>query len=435
MTDPLPSDKPERLMSLDAFRGLTILGMIFVIAIAAGQYQKESVPLPLTQSWFGSLPISTWFHAETGYDLWQSRESLRLRESGLDEKQIQAAIAAAPETARKNIGLTVTDLVAPWFVFIVGVCIPLSRQTRETDWAGPVLRRTGLLVLVGVVYMSLVIKQVTWWWGVLQAIGIAYLCGALLFKAAPQHRGWIVFAVAGGNLLMTALFPWWTGAWENVTAPFGTLSNPSGSWVKPWIVHCQPWLSISYGVMTMIGVLVGQVIPTGDSHRILRRCFCVGVLFTSLGYLIHAIGWQTGQWHLCMSKPDVTTSYAFFAAGLGALCFGLFYYVVDVRKIRGWIFPLVVFGGNPLLAYFLQIILRRLFESLGLIGAFNRVNPDNTFVQNWAVLFGSPGFPSPWVLDFFSKGGWMGVMWGLLWTACLWACVLFCNRRGWYWKL
>lgn len=68
------------------------------------------------------------------------------------------------------------------------------------------------------------------------------------------------------------------------------------------------------------------------------------------------------------------------------------------------------------------------------VGLFNRVTEANTTVYNWARLFGDDGQPAQWVLDFFHKGGYHGVMWGLIWTACLWLIVLWCNRRELYWK-
>ncbi|MCC5876455.1 MAG: hypothetical protein JJU11_09590, partial [Candidatus Sumerlaeia bacterium] len=141
-----PPPKKERLLSLDAFRGFTILGMVFVIAVAAGQYQHHPDHLPQKMSWFGSLPVSTWFHADVGYHLWEAAERERLQEefAGLPDapERIAAAIAEAPESRLKNIGLTFTDLIAPWFVFIVGVCVPLSRRKRGGEWWRHVMSRT-----------------------------------------------------------------------------------------------------------------------------------------------------------------------------------------------------------------------------------------------------------------------------------------------------
>lgn len=419
--------KKERLASLDAFRGFTILGMILVIAVAAGGYQWEEEHLPQKMSWMGSLPVSTWFHADVGGMMWVAEQ----REAGLSEE----AIRAMPEYQIRNIGVTFTDLIAPWFVFIVGVCVPLSRARRGGAWWGHVSSRTLMLIVAGIVYISLVIQQISWWWGVLQAIGVAYFCAALTARL-PSFWKWVaVFGVAILHLLMTELTVWWTGAWKGIDAPFGTLTNPNGNWLRPLTIHCLPWLSISYGIMAMIGVLVGEEVLSRDPRRIARRCLTAGLLFVVLGWIIHRIGFATENLSLAMNKPDVTASFAFFTAGLGALVFLGFYWLIDVMKIGWWAVPLAVIGMNPLLAYFLMIVQRRVLEVLGLIGAFNRVTEQNAFVQNWAALFGDPDSPSHAVLVFFHKGGYMGLFWGLVWTAILWMIVRWCNRRGLFWKL
>lgn len=433
--DPLqPEEKPakkERLESLDAFRGFTILGMVFVIAIAAGQYWQEiENPLPQTMSWFGSNPVSTWFHSDVGFEIY----TYTLEEQGIPPEQFEQTKEYQQAYRIRQIGVTFTDLIAPWFVFIVGACIPLSRSRRGGDWWRHVGWRTFMLIFAGVIYIALVIKQLTWWWGVLQAIGVAYFMGAVLCKFPKGPPRWIIIlAVAGFHLLMSSTTHWWTGAFEDIDAPFMTLTNPNGSALRPLLVHCQPWLSIGYGIMTMIGVLVGESLVTKDPQQIRNKCLLVGGSFVAIGYVIHQMGFILGRLELCMSKADVTTSYAFFTAGLGALCFLGFYWVMDVMKYKKWAWPLTVYGANPLLAYFTMIIMRRGFESLGVIDAFNRV-PGNEFVHNWAIFFGSEDSPAMWVYAFFAKGGYMGVFWGLVWCFLLWLIVLYFNKRNLYWK-
>jgi predicted acyltransferase len=447
----LPVPNRRRLESLDAFRGFTILGMIFVIAVAAGQYQWETPGLPQKMRWLDSLPVSTWLHADVAFAIWERETKAALTmeleadpdfAAGADAasrtafiaEEVQSRIAQAPERKLKNIGVTFTDLIAPWFVFIVGAVIPLGRRREGEEYYYHALRRTLMLILAGVIYIALVIKQVSIWWGVLQAIGVAYFCAALTARL-PVIQQWIaVFVVGGLNLLLTETVPAWTNAFKS-TLPFGSLTNPEGDWLRPLTIHCLPWLSISYGVMSMIGVLVGNAIATKDDSKVVRQCLLVGLLFTGLGYIIHKVGIATERYSLCANKVDVTTSYAFFTAGLGALTFLGFYWLIDMKKVSRWAFPLVVFGANPLLAYFLQIVMRRTFESLGVIDIFNRVTPDNKLVMNWATFIGSEQAPAQVVLDFFSKAGYMGVFWGLVWTACLWAVVLWCNRKNFYWKL
>jgi predicted acyltransferase len=422
----------KRILSLDTFRGFTILGMVFVIAVAAGDYFHESGHLPQKMRWFGSPPVSTWFHAEAGWELWHEE----MAASGATQEEIEGHDLFP----FKNIGVTFTDLVAPWFVFIVGACIPLTRRRGLAFWTH-VLWRTVFLIVLGMIYISLVIRQISWWWGVLQAIGIAYLCGALVYQLPSIGRWVAVFVVGLFNLLMTEVVPWWTGAWESLEQPFWSLSNPAGHVWKPLIIHCQPWLSLSYGVMTMIGVLLGEALVTNDRRRILRRCLELAGIFIVLGYLIHKIGLLVGNHSLAMNKPDVTTSYAFFTAGLGALVFLGFYWVIDVWRVRFWTRPLDVFGTNPLLAYFMMIVMRRVFDAFGITdpegwnGIFARVTDANTTVHSWAVALTGWGVPEVITLEFFRKSGYHGVMWGLIWTLCLWLIVVWFNRRNVYWKI
>jgi hypothetical protein len=84
----------------------------------------------------------------------------------------------------------------------------------------------------------------------------------------------------------------------------------------------------------------------------------------------------------------------------------------------------------------MMILMRRcLFDALGLTGIFNRVTTENTLVHNWAVWLGSEDKPAAWVFELFRKSGYHGVMWGLIWTLCLWLIVAYCNRKRIFWKL
>jgi predicted acyltransferase len=169
-----PQAAPNRIDAIDTFRGLTIFLMVFVIAIAG--YHT----LPQKTSWLGSLPVSTWHHAEVA---WEQFEAAKIAE-GLTLEEIQAL----PEYKLKNVGLTITDLVAPFFVFIVGLCIPLSRSRRGKEWWHRVWTRTLKLLLAGVLYISLILG-LSWWWGILQAIAISYLIASLSLRLSPRGRG------------------------------------------------------------------------------------------------------------------------------------------------------------------------------------------------------------------------------------------------------
>ncbi|BCW99021.1 MAG: hypothetical protein KatS3mg024_1848 [Armatimonadota bacterium] len=402
-----------RVASIDAFRGFTIFLMVLVIAVAG--YPR----LPHERSWFGSLPVSTWKHADTGWETFVEEK----KAEGLSEAEIERL----PEAARKKVGCTLTDLVAPFFVFIVGVCIPLSRSRRGAEWWRHVLTRTAGLIAAGVLYISLILG-LSWWWGILQAIGVAYLMGAASLKLGRPWRWAAIPAVLIFHALMSRYTGWWLGLGDT-QEPFWTIANPLGDPLKPLRVHCLPWVSISYGAITVAGVLLGEAVATRDHRQVARRSLVLGLLCGGSGLAIHQLGMATGQYDLCFNKPDVTASYALFTSGVAALTFLAFYWVVDVRGIRGWTAPLDVLGSNALLAYFMQIIMRLAFRALG-IEPFFKGTPTEP-VQMWAGLWDSP----LWQRFLLDRSGYLGLAWGLLWTGSLWLIIRGCNRRGIFWKL
>lgn len=440
----------RRVDSIDAFRGFTILGMIFVIQVAGYKH------LPPTFPHFGSAPVSEWKHAGEDNDpeewaKWEgldpaSQESSRYRQARISEradddtytvelldekgttqtfsgvhipyaKRLQPGepvIAHRPAGdppagssrwsagdgavgfSGKGNGCTFTDLVAPFFVFIVGLCLPLSKKGRAAGWWKHALARTGLLILAGVIYISLILK-LSWWWGILQAIGIAYLMGALAMQLPVAGRWVLIVALAAFHAWASRVIPWWVhiGPLEGKA---WTIGNLNGNPLLPLNVHCTPWGSIGYGIITVVGTLLGEKVATRDPKTIIRECLVLGVAFTATGYL----------WHLFqapMNKDYVSSSYALFTAGQGALWFLAFYLLIDVMHTKAWYWPLTVFGANALLAYFMQPVVRIFLNALG-VGEF-----------------------------FRGHAGWEGMAWGALWTLILWVVVLGCNRRRIYWKL
>lgn len=415
VSDNIPKPPRVRVESVDAFRGLTILLMVFVIAVAAENYR----PLPQTMSWFGSLSVSTWNHAEVGWERFVEKK----KGAGLPDQEIHTL----PEAGLKNIGLTVTDLVAPFFVFIVGIAIPLSKGRRGQEWWRHVLVRTIMLILAGVLYMSLILG-LSWWWGILQAIGVAYFMGAASMKLSRPGRWTAIVALLALHMAMSHYFAWWLH-FGDTSDPSWTIFQIHGSWAKPLTLHCRPWVSISYGVMTMIGVLLGEAVAGGKRTEITRMAILVGSVFTLAGFALHTAGLYTGATEFCFNKPDVTASYAMFASGVGALVFLLMYYVIDIRGWKKWAYPLKIFGANALLAYFMQIIMRIFFRALHIEPLF--AGQPNDMLRQWASLLDSPLWNS-FLLD---KAGYNGMLWGAIWTFCLWLIVRYCNQRNIYWKL
>ena len=434
-TPGLLAQPKKRIESIDAFRGFTILAMLFVIQVAG--YRN----LPLTFPHFNSAPVSTFKHAGEDGDarewaFWEGKKHSAIYRNAKIESKISNTVynvalldekgniektyekakvvhakplakgdaiiainrpgAAQPEFRGIGNGCTFTDLVAPFFVFIVGLCIPLSKQRRGMAWWKHVGTRTLLLILAGVIYISLILKT-SYWWGILQAIGVSYFMGAAFMRLPATGRWVAIAAIAAFHAFMSWKFNWWLELGDK-SRPFLTIGNLSGDPLRPLTVHCTPWASISYGLCTIAGTLLGDAIVTRDRRKIIRQSLIVGIVFSAAGYLLHL-------YQAPMNKDYVSPSYSIFTSGIGALTFLLFYAIIDIGGFKAWAFPLNVFGANALLAYFMQPVVRIFIRALGF-------------------------------LEFFgNQAGWSGVYAGLLWTALLWCVVLWCNKKEIYWKL
>jgi hypothetical protein len=184
-----------------------------------------------------------------------------------------------------------------------------------------------MLILASMVYISLILG-LSWWWGILQAIGVAYFMGAASMRLSRSGRWVAIFAVLAFHMTISHGFAWWL-RFGDTPEPFWTISQLHGSWAKPLILHCRPWVSISCGAMTMIGVLLGEALAGGKRTEITRRAIVVGGVFTLAGFALRSAGLNTGATELCFNKPDVTASYAMFTSGVGAFVLLLLYYAKE----------------------------------------------------------------------------------------------------------
>lgn len=347
-----PSTAPrERLLSLDVFRGLTIAGMLLV-----------------------NTP-GTW-----------------------------SAIYPPLEHAAWN-GWTPTDLIFPFFLFIVGITTELSlsaRRARGADEAAlrrQIIRRGALIFLFGFLLNG--VPFFTWTaipgnpdptilqrigdrllhWrllGVLQRIGLAYIAAGLIARKASVQR--LVIVIAGillgywvvltclpvpgthgtiGALLMdhpeTTMAAWWDRTlldWTrfglgNHTWPSSVTWDPEGFFSTiPAVASC------------LIGNLAGRWIVQ-QKRTLLDR---ISALFA-----VGALGMMAGlmwNWVLPINKSLWTSSYVVFSAGVACVSLATIMWIVDVQGVRGWVAPWVAYGRNPLIAYVGSFFMARMMYTV-----------------------------------------------------------------------
>ena len=224
-------------------------------------------------------------------------------------------------------GWTPTDLIFPFFLFIVGVAIPLALGRRRADGEGRgrivarILRRSIVIFALGLILhavpsFDLATLRIP---GVLQRIAVCYLVGALLFVAT----GWRTQVI----LSTAALVGYWAALMFVPVPGFGAgdLSQEGNlaAWLDRAVLGPHIWRvgrvydpegilsTVPAVVTTLLGVLTGQWIRRARSAIVALR----GLL--AAGSVGIALGLAWGHW-LPLNKALWTGSYAAFTAGATA---------------------------------------------------------------------------------------------------------------------
>jgi predicted acyltransferase len=312
-----PVSPSSRLMSLDLFRGATIAGMILVNN--AGDEASSYWPLKHAQ-WNGWTP---------------------------------------------------TDLVFPFFLFIVGVAMPFSFSARlkrgesRRELLRHVLSRGVVLFALGVFLNGFPNHyQLSSWrvYGVLQRIAICYVISAIL-ALWTNWRTWIVAIAACllGYWILMRFVPVPGFGIPTHDIPLLDPDRNLAAWLDRRLLagHLYEGTRDPEGVLStipavatsLLGLLTGQWLRSSRSARSKTLGMALfGVIGVVAGKILD-LGFP-------INKKLWTSSYVVFTAGLALLCLTLCYWMVDVKRWRGlWTKPLLVFGMNAIAAYvFAEVI-------------------------------------------------------------------------------
>lgn len=311
-----------RLRSLDVFRGATIAGMILVNN--AGDEAQTWGPL---------------LHAE-----WH--------------------------------GWTPTDLVFPFFLFIVGVAIALALGDLATDPAErgeihtKILRRAALLFVLGLLLTWYPFYTVDWSRaripGILQRIGLVYGLAALAaVHLRPRGR-----ALLGVTLLVGY---WAVMKWVPVPG-FGagdwSVQGNLAAWLDQQVLGSHIWryapgpgdpeglLSTLPALATaLLGVAAGEALRSPRPRVETLRRFVVS------GFVLVGLGLLWGQ-AFPINKNLWTSSYVLLAGGLALLLFAATAWTVDLRGWTAWARPFESFGKNSIVAFVGSSLMAKTFYAI-----------------------------------------------------------------------
>jgi predicted acyltransferase len=313
-------------------------------------------------------------------------------------------------------GCTPTDLIFPFFLFVVGVSAALSLVPRlEQGVSAGALARTALWRALRIVALGVLINLLAWWWmpgvhmrfpGVLQRIGICFAAIALLAIYTRSRLQWSAIAalllgywallVMGGSL----------DRWVNIisrtdTAVFGhfvyLIDPTTGRGHDP-----EGLLSTLPSVATaLLGLRMGTWLRAGK----IRALLIAGVAMVALGAVWSVV--------LPLNKNLWTSSFVLWCAGWATLALIIFHALIDRR---GW--PAIGrrFGMNAIAAYAGSELMQIILPALGWQDPLYQ----HVF-SNWI----SP-LAGPYIASLAYAVAFVAVWWVIVWVM---------DRRKWYAKL
>lgn len=251
------------------------------------------------------------------------------------------------------MGLRFYDVIWPAFMLMVGVSIPLSyarrrRTQSDSQIRRQVLKRALVLFLLGSLRTSVQLNspELIELSSALQPIALAYLVTSFLAGASRRVQ-------AGVGVLILLLYAL---ALQFIPAP----GVPAGSYEKDVNLvravdlmvlgrtHVEGWGTVLSAIptisTTILGLLIGQLLMSDRPARYKAKIIgLTGLGCVALGLALSPV--------IPVIMKLWTTSYGIMSAGFACIQFLIFYWIIDVLGFRKWSFPFVVIGMNAIAIY------------------------------------------------------------------------------------
>ena len=314
-------------------------------------------------------------------------------------------------------GCKLADFVFPFFIFILGMAIPLANSNKEQSFTNGTkylirslriiclglflnffntitifnLEGTSLLffrilltLIIGVAllgnysfstkkyttillfcsFMVLAFGTVQFQevrlLGVLQRIGMVYFFASLVYTFfSTRVQVGIVISILLGYWAMMRLIPV-----PGVGVANFEIGTNLAAWIdqiilkehvyagtKPWdpegILATLP--AIAQGIM---GALIGQLLlNNANAIQLMKKLWVIGLVLVFLGVIMSV--------YFPINKSIWTSSYVLFTSGIAIMLFNVLYYLADYKELKKMFFPLVLWGINPMIVFFLSGVIPR----------------------------------------------------------------------------
>ena len=285
-------------------------------------------------------------------------------------------------------GWTPTDLIFPFFVFMIGISVSIvmthelakGTQKRQLLWSAAV-RGVKLFLLglfLALFYFNFVDPNFSWIesqllsirvMGVLQRLGLVFFFTvAIVAYFKPLGRFVCLLALLLGYFVAMLYLPYNLPTGESVVGELA-FGNNLQAWFDAWIFSsnhvyygdASPFHFDPEGLLStlpaiggaLMGVFTGDLLldKTLSTEKKCRILLLAGILGIAIGEL----------WGLVfpINKSLWTSSFVVMSTGWASLLLGLLVWLLDIKRITLWSAPFVVFGANAIAFYMLSAVLAR----------------------------------------------------------------------------
>lgn len=366
-------DSVQRIESIDVLRGITILVMIFVndlagvsgtpawmrhVSATADGMTFVDVVFPAFLFIVGmAMPFAIGKRLESGGSLWEVWKHILIRTAGL---LIIGVIMVNGDTVSSDGIINQQILLLTGYA---GVLLIWNKPHGRHKELIARLRYAGILLLLAFLFLYRgndaegFIQLRTQWWGILGLIGWAYLVSSFFYIWLRKNMAGLagVAALLYGVFLADA-----GGFFDNFT------------WIKSWIdiggaLGSHPAIVVS-------GILAGMMLRSGaplNTHTArIRWGLLYGLLLAVMAVLLHSL--HDLHRVFTYNKILATPSWCLLSSAYTIWIWVIVYWLIDVKKWKGWAKIVEPAGTNALFAYILAPILMYLLELLAyLFGGYN----------------------------------------------------------------
>ncbi|MCO4820488.1 MAG: DUF1624 domain-containing protein [Flavobacteriaceae bacterium] len=262
-------------------------------------------------------------------------------------------------------GLTPTDLIFPFFLFIVGISIFFAYKNKPNNIETYKKISIRSLKLIGLgLFLNIFLPYVPFLKdleslripGVLQRIGVVFFFASIIYLNVSRK---VVFRIAIFILIGYWLFMGYVPFPDGTLPTFDRAPNNWANYIDlnllgehMWKADYDPeglFSTLPAIATSLFGILIGGTL---SSMKHLNTLFLWAIGFLVTGYVMHLV--------FPINKAIWSSSFVLTTCGWGTLILGLIYYITDVKHIKfGSVFKYA--GMNAITIFFLSGFVAKLF--------------------------------------------------------------------------